>query len=49
MSDGGSVTESLEWASATASFKRTVEGDIAVVTPEDVERVVAEEGDGISR
>ncbi|WP_115891372.1 bifunctional 2-dehydro-3-deoxygluconokinase/2-dehydro-3-deoxygalactonokinase [Haloferax sp. Atlit-48N] len=47
--DGGSVTESLEWASATASFKRTVEGDIAVVTPEDVERVVAEEGDGISR
>ncbi|ELZ83656.1 sugar kinase [Haloferax sp. Atlit-6N] len=47
--DGGSVAESLQWASATASLKRTVDGDIAVVNPEDVERVVADEGDGISR
>ncbi|ELZ72870.1 2-keto-3-deoxygluconate kinase [Haloferax prahovense DSM 18310] len=47
--DGGSVAESLRWASATASLKRTVDGDIAVVNPEDVERVVADEGDGISR
>ncbi|KAB1192395.1 sugar kinase [Haloferax sp. MBLA0076] len=46
---GGDVAESLQWASATASFKRTVEGDVAVVTPEDIERVVADEGDGISR
>ena len=47
--DGGDVSESLEWAAATASFKRTIEGDVAVVTPADVERVVAEEDDGISR
>ncbi|MGB9957468.1 bifunctional 2-dehydro-3-deoxygluconokinase/2-dehydro-3-deoxygalactonokinase [Haloferax prahovense] len=46
---GGSVAESLQWASATASLKRTIEGDIAIVNPEDVERVVADEGDGISR
>ncbi|KTG20257.1 bifunctional 2-dehydro-3-deoxygluconokinase/2-dehydro-3-deoxygalactonokinase, partial [Haloferax profundi] len=46
---GGDVADSLRWASATASFKRTVEGDVAVVTPEDVERVVADDGDGISR
>ncbi|KAB1197228.1 MULTISPECIES: bifunctional 2-dehydro-3-deoxygluconokinase/2-dehydro-3-deoxygalactonokinase [Haloferax] len=47
--DGGDVAESLQWAAATASFKRTIEGDVAVVTPDDVERVVAAEGDGISR
>ncbi|ELZ74860.1 phosphofructokinase / 2-keto-3-deoxygluconate kinase (KDG kinase) [Haloferax larsenii JCM 13917] len=47
--DGGDVADSLQWASATASFKRTIEGDVAVVTPEDIERVVADEGDGISR
>ncbi|KAB1186669.1 MULTISPECIES: bifunctional 2-dehydro-3-deoxygluconokinase/2-dehydro-3-deoxygalactonokinase [Haloferax] len=46
---GGDVAESLRWAAATASFKRTIEGDVAVVTPEDIERVVADEGDGISR
>ncbi|AFK18249.1 sugar kinase [Haloferax mediterranei ATCC 33500] len=46
---GGDVAESLQWASATASLKRTLEGDIAVVTPEDIERVVSEEGEGISR
>ncbi|WP_416838667.1 bifunctional 2-dehydro-3-deoxygluconokinase/2-dehydro-3-deoxygalactonokinase [Haloferax sp. DFSO52] len=47
--DGGDVAESLRWAAATASFKRTIEGDVAVVTPDDIERVVADEGDGISR
>ncbi|WP_411965424.1 bifunctional 2-dehydro-3-deoxygluconokinase/2-dehydro-3-deoxygalactonokinase [Haloferax sp. YSMS24] len=46
---GGDVSESLQWAAATASFKRTIDGDVAVVTPEDVERVVADEDDGISR
>ncbi|PSP71225.1 2-keto-3-deoxygluconate kinase, partial [Halobacteriales archaeon QH_8_67_27] len=44
------VPESLEYGAATASLKRTVPGDIALVTPDEVERVV-EEGDqsGISR
>ena len=47
---GGSVPESLEYGAATASLKRTIPGDIALVMPDEVERVV-EEGDqsGISR
>jgi len=38
--DGGTVAESLEYAAATAAFKRTVPGDIAVVNPEEVEAVI---------
>ena len=48
--DGGSVPEALAYGAATASLKRTVPGDIAVVTPEEVESVLAKgEGSGISR
>ena len=46
--DGGTVGDALEWAAATAALKRTVDGDVAVVTPAEVERVVAGEG-GIDR
>lgn len=46
---GGSVPEALEWAAATAALKRTIAGDVAVVTPGEVRAVIDEEGDGISR
>ncbi len=46
--DGGTVHEALEWAAATAALKRTVAGDLAVVTPEEVEAVV-DGGGGIDR
>jgi 2-dehydro-3-deoxygluconokinase len=42
--DGGSVPEALEYAAATAALKQTVEGDLAVVTPADVEKLVTSEG-----
>jgi len=48
--EDGTVPEALEYGAATASLKRTVPGDIALVTPEEVESVVAEgEQSGISR
>ncbi|QLG63438.1 bifunctional 2-dehydro-3-deoxygluconokinase/2-dehydro-3-deoxygalactonokinase [Halorarum salinum] len=46
---GGDVPAALEWGAATAALKRTVAGDLAVVTPEEVERVVSEEDADISR
>ncbi|WP_436910832.1 bifunctional 2-dehydro-3-deoxygluconokinase/2-dehydro-3-deoxygalactonokinase [Halosimplex marinum] len=48
--DGGSVPDALEYGAAAASLKRTIPGDIALVTPEEVERVVESgEQSGISR
>ncbi|MUW14691.1 sugar kinase [Halorubrum sp. CBA1125] len=46
--DGGDVGDALEWAAATAALKRTITGDIAVVTPADVAEVVEGAG-GIDR
>ena len=46
---GGSMSDSLSYAAATAALKRTVDGDLAVVSPEEVESVVREEGTEISR
>lgn len=46
---GDSVSEALSYAAATAAFKRTIQGDLAVVTPDEVEGVLEEEGRGISR
>ncbi|WP_128477180.1 bifunctional 2-dehydro-3-deoxygluconokinase/2-dehydro-3-deoxygalactonokinase [Halorussus pelagicus] len=46
---GDNVPTALEYGSATAALKRTIPGDVAVVTREEVERVLAAEGDGISR
>ncbi|MFC7069212.1 bifunctional 2-dehydro-3-deoxygluconokinase/2-dehydro-3-deoxygalactonokinase [Halobaculum lipolyticum] len=46
---GGDIDAALEWGAATASLKRTIAGDLAVVTPEEVERVIEEGAGGISR
>ena len=46
---GGDVSTALSWAAATAALKRTIAGDLAVVTPEEVASVVADDGDGIDR
>lgn len=46
---GGGVEDALAYGSATAALKRTVDGDLAVVTPEEVEAVVVQEDAGISR
>lgn len=37
---GSSVPEALEYAAATAALKRSIPGDIAVVTPEEVESII---------
>ncbi|WP_224447777.1 bifunctional 2-dehydro-3-deoxygluconokinase/2-dehydro-3-deoxygalactonokinase [Haloprofundus salilacus] len=47
--DGEGVTTALEYAAATAALKRTIDGDIAVVTREEVDAVIDEEAAGISR
>lgn len=46
--DGRDVPAALRWGAATASLKRTVAGDVAVVSRADVERVLAGE-EGIDR
>jgi len=46
--DGADVPTALERAAATAALKRTVAGDVAVVTPAEVDRVIAGD-DGIDR
>lgn len=46
---GDSITESLRYGAATAAIKRTVGGDAAVVTPEEVDAVVRDDAGGISR
>ena len=46
---GDSVPEALSYAAATAALKRTIEGDLAVVTPDEVEGVLESEDGGISR
>ncbi|GAB3705066.1 bifunctional 2-dehydro-3-deoxygluconokinase/2-dehydro-3-deoxygalactonoki nase [Halorubrum pallidum] len=37
---GGSVADALEWAAAAAALKRTIGGDVAVISPDDVAGVV---------
>ena len=46
---GDNIAESLSYAAATAALKRTIEGDLAVVTPDEVEGVLENKGRGISR
>ncbi|MFC6826595.1 bifunctional 2-dehydro-3-deoxygluconokinase/2-dehydro-3-deoxygalactonokinase [Halopelagius fulvigenes] len=46
---GGGVGEALEYGSAAASLKRTINGDLAVISPEEVDAVVEHEAGGISR
>ncbi|MFB6152453.1 MAG: bifunctional 2-dehydro-3-deoxygluconokinase/2-dehydro-3-deoxygalactonokinase [Haloarculaceae archaeon] len=48
--ESGSVPDALEYGAATASLKRTIPGDVALVSPAEVDRVVEEgEQSGISR
>ncbi len=47
--DGGDIPSALAYGAATASLKRTIGGDMAVLTPEEVEAVVDEDDAGISR
>jgi 2-dehydro-3-deoxygluconokinase len=47
--NGGTVPEALTDGAATAALKRTLDGDVAIVSPEEVERVVEDDGGGISR
>ena len=46
---GDDIGEALEYGAATAALKRTIPGDIAVVVPREVERVIAAEGSELSR
>ena len=45
----GDISQALEYAAATAAFKRTIPGDIAVLTPGDVEAVIDGGPGSISR
>lgn len=47
--DGGAFDSALEYGAATAALKRTIDGDLALVTPAEVRRVVADDGSGIDR
>jgi len=47
--EGDDVPTALEYGAATAALKRTVAGDVAVVTPAEVEAVVRDRDGGISR
>lgn len=38
--DGGSVPAALEWGAATAALERTLAGDVALVSPSEVQAVV---------
>jgi 2-dehydro-3-deoxygluconokinase len=46
---GGDVERCLTYGAATAALKRTIDGDLAVVAPDEVEAVIEGGGDGISR
>ncbi len=47
--EGGSVTSALAYGGATAALKRTISGDLAVVTPAAVKGVIDDTAAGIDR
>lgn len=47
--ENGDVADALEYGAATAALKRTLDGDLAVVTPEEVARVIDDSESGIAR
>ncbi|SDR35711.1 bifunctional 2-dehydro-3-deoxygluconokinase/2-dehydro-3-deoxygalactonokinase [Natronobacterium texcoconense] len=47
--DGDDVPTALEYAAAAAALKRTIPGDIALITEEEVEAVVRDGGEALSR
>jgi 2-dehydro-3-deoxygluconokinase len=46
--DGGAVPAALEYGAAAAALKRTIAGDLATVTPAEIERLLGEGGEGRS-
>lgn len=46
---GGTWREALEYGAAAAALKLTIPGDIAVITPAEVEAVIEADGGGIDR
>lgn len=46
---GESVSDALAWGAATAAFKRSVPGDIAVISRDEVREVIEGETEAISR
>ena len=46
--DGKPLSEALAWGAASASLKRTIAGDVAVISRDDVERVLSD-ASGIDR
>ena len=46
---GDDISDALSYAAATAALKRTIEGDLAVVTPDEVGQVLEHGRDGIDR
>lgn len=46
---GESVADGLAWGAATAAFKRSVPGDIAVVSPAEIRDVIEGDTEAISR
>lgn len=46
---GAAIPDALEFGAAAAALKRAVPGDLAVITPEEVRRVIEEGGGGIAR
>lgn len=46
---GDEIREALDYATAAAALKRTIPGDVPTVTREEVDRVMRDEMDGISR
>ncbi|MWG36359.1 bifunctional 2-dehydro-3-deoxygluconokinase/2-dehydro-3-deoxygalactonokinase [Halomarina oriensis] len=47
--DGESVRDSMAYGAATAALKRTIGGDVATVTPDEVERVLDSDTSAIER
>lgn len=47
--EGASLQEAMEWGVATAALKRTIAGDIAYVSPAEVESVLESDESGIDR
>jgi len=47
--DGADLPDALGYGAATAALKRTIDGDLALVSPEEVEQVLEAGGPGISR
>lgn len=46
---GDDLSTALEYAAATGALKRTIPGDLALVTKEEVDRVLEDEGTDVSR